>query len=203
MTRVKICGITRLDDAKLAESLGAHALGFIFYKESKRFITPANAKNIIKNLTPFIIKVGVFVNEDPNIIESIRDFCGLDRIQIFYDDKNMYKSLDPSIYIPVFKIKTESDIKEAIKLQHLILFDTYHQGLHGGTGQTFDWNLLKSVTKPYILAGGINNDNILDALKYKPFAIDVASGLESSYGIKDRKKMFEFFKKIRENQVYL
>lgn len=201
MTRVKICGITRLEDAKLAENLGAYALGFIFYKESKRHISPENAKNIIKNLTPFIIKVGVFVNEDLNAIESIKSFCGLDRIQIFYDDKSRYKSLDPSIFIPVFKIKTESDINDAMKLPHLILFDTYHQVLHGGTGQAFNWDLLKNVTKRFIMAGGINNDNILEALKYKPFAIDVASGLESSYGIKDHKKMFEFFKKIRENQV--
>ncbi len=203
MIRIKVCGITRSEDAKLAETLGAHALGFIFYKESKRFISPENAKKIIKNLTPLIIKVGVFVNEDLNVMESIKNFCGLDRIQIFYDDKNRYDLLDPSIYIPVFKIKTQSDVYEALKLNHLTLFDTYHQSFHGGTGQVFDWNFLKGVTKPYILAGGINNDNVLVALKYKPFAIDVASGLESSYGIKDSKKMFEFFKKIRENQEYL
>lgn len=201
MTRVKICGITRLEDAKLAESLGAHALGFIFYKKSKRYITPEDAKNIIKNLTPFIIKIGVFVNEGLDNVESIKSFCKLDRIQIYLDDKNKYKSLDSSIYIPVFKIKNESDIIEAMNLPHLTLFDTYHEGLHGGTGRTFDWDLLKSATKPYILAGGINNNNVLEALKHYPFAIDVASGLESSYGIKDHKKMFEFFQKIRENQV--
>lgn len=201
MTRIKICGITRLEDAKLAESLGANALGFIFYKDSKRYVSPEDAKNIIKTLTPFIIKVGVFVNEDLNNIESIKSFCGLDRIQIFYDDKNRYELLDPTIYIPVFKIKNELDIIDAMKLPHLTLFDTYHQGLHGGTGQAFDWNLLKNATKPYILAGGINNDNILEALKHRPFAVDIASGLESSYGIKDHKKMFEFFKKIRENQL--
>lgn len=201
MTRIKICGITRLEDAKLAESLGANALGFIFYKDSKRYISPEDAKNIIKTLTPFIIKVGVFVNEDLNNIEYIKSFCGLDRIQIFYDDKNRYELLDPTIYIPVFKIKNELDIIDAMKLPHLTLFDTYHQGLHGGTGQAFDWDLLKNANKPYILAGGINNDNILEALKHKPFAVDIASGLESSYGIKDHKKMFEFFKKIRENQL--
>jgi phosphoribosylanthranilate isomerase len=200
LTRIKICGITRLEDAKLAESLGANAVGFIFYQESKRYISPNEAKDIIKNLTPLIIKVGVFVNEDIKTIESIKDLCGLDRIQIFYDDPNKYKHLDPTTYIPVFKIKSESDIEEAMKLEHLTLFDTYYQGLHGGTGKTFNWNLLKKAIKPYILAGGINNDNIKEALQYKPFAVDIASGLESSYGIKDHKKMFEFFKKIRENQ---
>ncbi|MCX7769789.1 MAG: phosphoribosylanthranilate isomerase [Proteobacteria bacterium] len=200
MIRVKICGITRLDDAKLAESLGAHALGFIFYKESKRYISPEDARKIIINLTPLIIKVGVFVNEDLDTIRSIKEFCSLDRIQIFYDDQEKYKFLDPSIYIPVFKVKDERDILEAMKFEHLTLFDTYHQGLHGGTGKTFDWGLLKKANKPFILAGGINNDNILEALKYRPFAVDVASGLESSKGIKDHKKMFEFFKKIRENQ---
>jgi len=201
MVRIKVCGITRLEDAKLAEELGAHALGFIFFKGSKRYISPENALNIIKELSPFIIKVGVFVNEDVSTINDIRTFCKLDRIQIYYDDKKLYEQFDKTSTIPVFKVKDKNDLEVSKTFDFLPLFDTYHQQLHGGTGKTFDWDLLKDYKKPYILAGGINCDNIIDALNLKPYAIDIASGLESKPGIKDAKKMFEFFKKIRENQL--
>lgn len=199
MVKIKICGITRYEDAKLAEELGANALGFIFFKESKRFISPERTLEIIKKLSPLTLKVGVFVNESIKKIYSIKEFCKLDRIQLYSDNKEIYKNLDPTTFIPVFKIRNEKDLQEIENYDLLPLLDTYHDQLHGGTGKTFDWELLRSLKKPYILAGGINPDNVLSALKYKPFAIDVASGLELSPGIKDHKKMFEFFKKIREN----
>lgn len=199
MVKIKICGITRYEDAKLAEELGANALGFIFFKESKRFISPERTLEIIKKLSPLTLKVGVFVNESIEKIYSIKEFCKLDRIQLYSDNKEIYKNLDPITFIPVFKIRNEKDLQEIENYDLLPLLDTYHDQLHGGTGKTFDWELLRSLKKPYILAGGINPDNVLSALKYKPFAIDVASGLELSPGIKDHKKMFEFFKKIREN----
>lgn len=200
MIRVKICGITQVEDALMASSLGAYALGFVFYEKSQRYILPQKAKEIINYLPPFIVRVGVFVNEGINEIYRIKEFCSLDRIQLYSDDCNIYKGLDPSVFFAVYRIKSENDINIINQSSLMPLLDTYHEKLHGGTGKKFDWQFLKGLKIPFILAGGINADNVLEAIKFNPYAIDVSSGVEKEPGIKDHKKMFEFFKKIRENQ---
>lgn len=200
MIRVKICGITNVKDALYAAELGAHALGFIFYDKSKRYVSPETAREIAKKLPPFVIKVGVFVNADQYFIENIENYCELDRVQIHTDDAEKYSNLSPHKVIMAFRIQTENDIKKAMKSKFFPLLDKHEEGSYGGTGKQFDWNLLADCKAPYILAGGINIDNIDEVLKIKPYAIDIASGVEKTCGIKDHKKMFEIFKKLRENQ---
>lgn len=200
MTRVKICGITNLKDALWAADLGAYALGFVFYKESKRYIMPKNAKKIIEKLPPYVIRIGVFVNEKCEEVEEIREYCGLDRVQLHCENIALYKTMPSDIIIAAFRIKDKNDIDEARRAKAFPLLDRHDARLYGGTGKTFDWNMLEDFGRPYILAGGINASNIADALKLNPYAVDVASGVEKAPGIKDHKKMFEFFRKLRENQ---
>jgi phosphoribosylanthranilate isomerase len=200
LTRVKICGITNLKDALWAADLGAYALGFIFYKESKRYIMPKNAKKIIEKLPPFVVKVGVFVNETLESMKEVMDYCGLDRIQAHNDNYKLYEKLPPDIAIAAFRIKDKKDVDAAKQGKAFPLLDKHDEKLYGGTGKSFDWRMLEDFGRPYILSGGINVLNLTEALKLNPYALDVASGVEKAPGIKDHKKMFEFFKKLRENQ---
>lgn len=201
MTRVKICGITRLNDALLAADLGAHALGFIFYEDSKRFIEPVKAREIIRKLPPYVSAVGVFANETPGRILELMEYCGLDRVQIHSDNGTDYGVLDPRWTIMAHRVRDRRDIKRAMASRYFCLLDSYDEKLFGGTGAAFNWRLLATFTKPYILAGGINASNIVEALRLMPYAVDVASGVEKAPGVKDRKKLFEFFGKLRENQT--
>lgn len=200
MIRVKICGITNIKDALYASELGAYALGFIFYDKSKRYVTPEAAREIVMQLPPFVIKVGVFVDADQCFINNTVNYCKLDRVQIHTDNPEKYSNLPTHNVIMAFRVQSEDDIKKAMKSKFFPLLDKHEEGSYGGTGKQFDWKLLDGFKSPYILAGGINIDNIDEAIKVKPYAIDIASGVEKSYGIKDHKKMFEIFKKLRENQ---
>lgn len=202
MTRVKICGITTLDDALLAVDLGAHALGFVLYRHSARYIAPDGIRNITAALPPFVVTVGVFVNEAVEEMETLRRYCGLDRIQAHYDDPDRYESL-PLHAIAGYRIKDAADIERARKTAAFPLLDCHHDRLYGGTGSRFDWSLAASFGRPFVLAGGINADSLGDALALKPYAVDIASGVEQSPGKKDRKKMFDLFRRLRENQHYM
>ncbi|MEM3484519.1 MAG: phosphoribosylanthranilate isomerase [Candidatus Methanomethyliaceae archaeon] len=194
MVRVKICGITNLEDALLSVELGTHALGFVFYKGSKRYIRPEDAKAIVRKIPPFVTKVGVFVEEDEIEIQNLMKGIGLDLAQIYRD-----VSLDPRIAIRAVRIRDEEDLIEVEKTPYFPLLDAYSEA-YGGGGVRFDWNLLKKVKRDFILAGGINLENLEDALSIKPYAIDVCSGLEESPGKKDKRKMKEFFERIRNHE---
>ncbi len=200
MIRVKICGITNYEDAVYASEMGAHALGFILFEGSKRYICPQDAREICRLLPPFVIKVGVFVNEQPEKMLKISEQIGLDRIQIHADVMTPYENLPADKVIFAHRIKDRKDVEKALSLPYFPLFDRYDADAYGGTGKSFDWSLLKGIERPYILAGGINLDNIDDAIAINPYAIDIASGVEVSYGKKDHKKLFEIFRKLRENQ---
>lgn len=199
MIRIKVCGITNLKDALLVSNSGAYAIGFIFFKGSKRYISPQKARDIIKKLPPFIIKVGVFINEKEEDIMNIIDFCSLDRVQLLEEDCKNYKKIPAEKIISTIRIKDERDIEKANKSTFFPLLDRYSDNTFGGTGETFSWDLLNLMKREYILAGGINIKNLKEALKYKPYALDIASGLENEPGIKDEKKIFEFFNYLRQN----
>jgi|YelNatPaOPRAMG01_1025707.scaffolds.fasta_scaffold04480_5 phosphoribosylanthranilate isomerase len=191
MVKVKICGITNLEDALLSAELGAHAIGFVFYRKSKRYIEPEKAKAIIGKLPPFITKVGVFVEEDEKeIIETMRE-VGLDLAQIYKD-----LPLDRRIAIRAIRVRDENDIRRAEITPYFPLLDSYSE-FFGGQGIPFDWNLLKGLKRSFILAGGISLENLHHAVRLKPYAIDVCSGLEERPGKKERRKMEEFFKRLR------
>jgi phosphoribosylanthranilate isomerase len=207
MTRVKICGITNLEDALLAVGLGADALGFIF-AESPRQITPIMAKAIIRNLPPLVQTVGVFVNEEPARIKEIKSLCGLDLIQLHGDElPEICQDLMPHS-IKAFRVQDETDINNINRYQgtiRAILLDSFQQGKAGGTGRTFDWSLAvkaKETGFPVILAGGLGPENIQEAITtVQPYAVDVNSGIEEQPGKKDPVLMKQLMEKLRKIEL--
>jgi phosphoribosylanthranilate isomerase len=207
MTRIKICGITNYDDAALAADLGAHALGFIF-ASSPRKIAPDKAREIIRNLPPFVKSVGVFVNEDTEkIIETVR-YCCLDTVQLHGDETpEICESLMPRA-IKALRIKDDSRTEEYKPYTGKIrafLLDTYSKGVAGGTGKTFNWDIavnMKALGTPIILAGGITPSNINEAIeKVKPYAVDISSGIEEKPGKKDHRLMIDLFEKLKKQGI--
>ena len=201
MVRIKICGITSELDALRAAKAGAWAVGFIFYKKSPRYISPFKAKKIIDALPPFITPVGVFVNHNAGAMRDIINHCGLRVVQLHGDEDHHFahrlKRYNVKI-IKVFRVGDNFDPKivEAFKVD-AFLFDTYDQYNYGGTGKTFNWNLLKDLKTasevPIILSGGLNLQNVIEPVNVlKPYAVDVNSGVEESPGKKDAKKMKDF-----------
>lgn len=210
MTKVKICGITKKEDAFAAAKLGADALGFNFYKYSPRYILPEKANEIIEKLPHNILKVGVFVNENPDKIIEIANFTKLDAVQLHGDETPEF----------VRKIRAESNL-EIIKAFRVspgfalekiseygvdtILLDAYSPNERGGTGETFDWKIAKQVQNIFpkmYLAGGLSAENIFDALiKVKPFAVDACSGLEKEKGVKDLQKLERFLSAVKEHEL--
>lgn len=211
MIKVKICGITNEKDAFKAIDLGVSALGFIFYTKSPRYIPPVKASDIINSLPPFVNKVGVFVNMNiPGILAIIKK-AGLSSVQLHGDETPEYcYELNAITSIPIikaFRIKDKTSLSKISDYRHSIsavLLDTFRDEYYGGTGEIFNWNLLKALEKyekPIILSGGLNHQNIEEAyLKIIPYAFDFNSGLEISPGIKDHYKMEMLFKKIEELQ---
>ncbi|MBN1363288.1 MAG: phosphoribosylanthranilate isomerase [Syntrophaceae bacterium] len=202
MIQVKICGITNQEDAVVAAQCGAAAVGFIFYPPSPRYIKPDDAKKIISVLPDKPTKVGVFVNEKPEEINKIRDFCTLDMIQLHGDESPEYcRHFPESIIIKAVELKNNEDIKHALDYDvAAILVDSRRGNLYGGTGKKSNWELafLLSKRKPLILSGGLNTENIADAVKtVKPAALDINSGVESSSGKKDHRKLSQIFDIIR------
>ncbi len=203
MVRVKICGLTRLEDARLAISLGADALGFIFYPRSPRYILPEKAKEIIAQLPPYVTTVGVFVNEPKESIIKIMNLTGIDMIQLHGEESPGFcASFFPRV-VKAFRIREIDDLSEIINYKgrvRAILLDTFVRGIPGGTGQTFNWELALEAKKlgiPVILAGGLSPENVADAIKkVDPFGIDISSGVESSPGLKDQVKLRDLFKAL-------
>jgi phosphoribosylanthranilate isomerase len=191
MIRVKICGITRVEDAFEAVRAGADALGFVFYKKSPRYISPSKARRIIEALPPFISITGVFVNERQGAITDIAGFCGLDALQLHGDEDqhecNRLKRLGLKI-IKGFRVGEGFNI-EAIHAYDVDahLFDAYDKDNFGGTGKVLRWELLKGHKSriPLILSGGLTPENVREAVEaVHPFAVDVSSGVEKEPGIK-------------------
>ncbi len=204
MTRIKICGITNLEDALLAATLGADALGFIF-APSPRQINSAKAREIIKKIPPFISSVGVFVNEKPGKIKELVNECSLDYIQLHGEEPPEFcQSLFPQKIIKTFRIKDEKSLEQVSSYFQVraILLDTFVKGKAGGTGITFNWQLAreaKKMGKPIILSGGLSPKNVREAIESAaPFAVDISSGIESHPGKKDRVKLAGFIKAVRE-----
>lgn len=198
--KVKICGITNLADALLCESCGADAIGFVFYVGSKRQIMPDEAVEIVKQLNPLTIKVGVFVDESPVLINQMVKDIGLNMVQLHGGETPEEISM---INVPVIKAFRVNDNFDFTVLHHYsnsyLLLDSYKEEEFGGTGKSFNWQLIPEQLKSkIILAGGINSDNIdLIFRQIKPQAIDVSSSLEQYPGKKDKQKVIQFFNKIK------
>ena len=198
--KVKICGITNYQDAVAAMDMGADLLGFNFYPKSPRYITPENAADIINKLPGFIDTAGVFVNATAEEINNIENTCHLNWIQLHGDEDPEFCRLFLSHNVKTMKairVKTQTDIKQAESFfTDAILLDAFDPQKYGGTGLTFDWNIIGHIGKRVFLAGGINPDNAAQAVKFGVYGIDVCSGIESEPGKKDHKKMKKLFKNI-------
>jgi len=203
MVPVKICGITRARDAIAACEAGAGAIGFIFYEPSPRYIEPDAAKEIAESIPGDIPAVGVFVDEQPEKVNRMAAYIGFDIVQLHGHESPEYCD---RIDRPVIKSFRITDGFSEISLTgydvFAFLFDAYAKGVPGGTGNTFNWDLIKSLRLeiPVILAGGINAGNIREAYKtVNPAAFDVSSGVESSPGIKDPKEVAKLFGQLKDN----
>lgn len=198
-TRIKICGITRPQDAIDAAYLGADAIGLVFYAKSPRAVTIEQAQAIIQALPAFVTTVGLFVDEDANEIKDILNHVPLDLLQFHGDENAEYCTQFSRPYIKALRVHESSDI-EAFAQQHeqaqAILLDTYIKGVKGGTGQAFNWQLVPThCTQPLVIAGGLTPDNLPQVIQQlRPYAVDVSGGVEQAKGIKDKAKIAAFIK---------
>lgn len=199
--KVKICGITNLEDAEVAIDAGADLLGFNFYKQSPRYIEPQNAQQIISKLPAFMDMVGLFVNADYDTIRKAMDQCSLNWLQLHGDEEPEFCHSLGSLHLGTIKalrVKDYQDIKKAEQyFTDAILLDAFDPEKYGGTGLRFDWNIIGHINKRIFLAGGINPDNVVDAVKLGVYGIDICSGVESEPGKKDHKKLKQLFENIR------
>lgn len=201
MIKIKICGITNLDDAMAAAEYGADALGFNFYKKSPRYIEPEKAAEIIYQLPPLVLPVGVFVNEHEKRVREIQSLTGIQVLQFHGDESPEFCERFESRVIKAFQVKDKESFHSLAHYKvGAFLLDSYKDGLKGGTGVTFNWHLAV-VAKSFgriILAGGLNPDNVVEAAKLvQPYAVDVAGGVEKEKGIKDHAKLKKFIVEVR------
>jgi len=206
MTLVKICGITNLDDALAAVAAGADALGFNFYKPSPRYITPSSAREIIEQLPPSVLTVGVFVNEESPA--RIAAEAGITALQLHGDESpDLCRELAADRYvIKALAVSDEFNI-DAVKSYETeaIMLDTRHNNLRGGTGQVFDWSIAQQVRQlipKLFLAGGLAPENVRAAIEtVRPYAVDACSALEDKPGKKDHQRMRAFIEAVRSVQT--
>jgi len=202
---IKVCGLTRREDALLADAYGAHALGFIFHPPSPRGVTPEQARTVIATLPPLSVKVGVFVGQTVEEICQIAEFCALDRIQLHGGQSiaDLAKLNRPGYR--ALRLKDEAELKTALaESDDTVLLDTYDPELRGGTGRTTDWDWARRMAqrKRVILAGGIGPGNVAQAMAaVRPYGVDASSGLEASPGVKDPDKMRAFFAAIQNTML--
>ncbi len=201
MVRVKICGITNIEDALAAVDYGADALGFIFFPESPRYVSPETAREISSLLPPLVTTVGVFVNETEQKMKEVMRYSGMNVLQLHGDEAPAVCSVWHRV-IRALRVKDFTDLKplEAWSSVSAFLLDTYSPGQFGGTGQIFNWDIALEAKRfgNIILSGGLNPDNIEKAIRrVMPHAVDVSSGIEEKKGKKDLKKMKLFIERAK------
>ena len=201
MVRVKICGITRLEDALHAVRCGADALGFVFHEASPRYVFPEQAASIVRALPPFVQAVGLFVNADSEFVNATADQCRLDLVQLHGDEQPEYCDLIRRRVIKAFRVKEIASIEPIGNYRVAgILLDAFSPKAYGGTGLTFNWEIALAAAKygPLILAGGLAPDNVRQAVeRVAPYGVDVSSGVEMAPGRKDPEKVREFIRQAR------
>jgi phosphoribosylanthranilate isomerase len=204
VTKVKICGITNLEDARDSVKAGCNALGFVFYKKSPRYIKPEKANKIIKELPKNVKKIGVFVNAKEKTIRYIAKICGLDMLQFHGDETPQFcQRFSNYKVIKAFRIKDKIGLRKILKYKTFAyLFDTFVLEKIGGTGRKFNWNLLRKIDKikqQIFLSGGLNTRNVKEAIKIvRPGWVDVSSSLELRPGKKNYKKIEEFIGVVKK-----
>ena len=199
-TRVKICGITRRQDAEFAVKSGADAIGLVFYEPSPRAVTMAQAAAITAQLPPFVSAVGLFVNATAEKVRQTLDEVPLSLLQFHGNESAEYCAQFNMPYIKAVRMQTASDLIQAdehFAEASALLLDSYQHGVPGGTGQTFDWSMITAVSKPLILAGGLKTENVAEAIRQvSPYAVDVSGGVEESKGLKSNNKISAFMREV-------
>lgn len=203
--KVKICGITNLEDALAAVEFGADALGFIFAAESPRAVSVEDVRQMIEKLPPFVTTVGVFTKGDERQLAKIVSYCGIDMIQFHGDFPQKIMARFSHQAIQVLKVKDKSAL-ENIQTSGVraVLLDTYHEKIAGGSGMAFDWEIARKATSlgKIILAGGLSPDNVQSAIQQAmPYGVDVSSGVEAQKRQKDHLKMKQFITTAKGTRV--
>jgi len=205
-TRIKICGITRVEDARAAVDLGADAIGLVFFAPSPRSVGLAEARSIIAAISPFVTVVGLFVDPAEEQVESVLRACSLGLLQFHGDEAPDFCSRFGLPYIKAARVKADADLVQYLTPYHAArgwLLDAYQEQLYGGTGASFDWKLIpRDLARPVILSGGLTPDNVGAAVRQvRPWAVDVSSGVEAAKGVKDAAKIAAFIAGVRNENA--
>ncbi|MEQ1766340.1 MAG: phosphoribosylanthranilate isomerase [Methylotenera sp.] len=199
--RVKVCGITRVEDALSAVAYGADAIGLVFYEQSPRNVSIQQAIEIVNKIPAFVSVVGLFVNAERNFVNQVLTEVRIDLMQFHGDESPEECASYGHAFIKAIRVKSGTNLVQYAQdffEARALLLDAYAEGVAGGTGQVFDWDLIpKHLTKPVILAGGLTAQNVAQAIQQvKPYAVDVSGGVEVSKGIKDAAKLAAFMQQV-------
>ncbi|HSD59501.1 MAG TPA: phosphoribosylanthranilate isomerase [Burkholderiales bacterium] len=206
MTRVKICGITRVEDAVAAARLGADAIGLMFYAKSPRAVSADQARRVVRALPPFVATVGVFVDPTPEEVRAALAAVPLHLLQFHGDEPPEFCAQFGVEYLKAARVRPGLDLIQ-YAARHAgakaLLLDAFVQGTHGGTGQAFDWSLIPGpLPLPLVLSGGLDPGNVAVAVRrVRPWAVDVSSGVEAAKGVKDPQKIAAFIQGVRSADV--
>lgn len=200
-TRIKICGITRLEDALAAADSGADALGFVFYERSPRAISVSNAAKIIASTPAFVTSVALFVDAEENFINEVISETGVDLLQFHGNETDAFCRSFVRPFIKAVRMRPELDLNKEINAYpnaRGVLLDAYSPGIPGGTGERFDWSRIPAdLAREITLAGGLDAGNVAQAItSVKPYAVDISGGVEQSKGIKDAKKIEQLIAEV-------
>ena len=208
MTRIKICGITRVQDVQAAAASGADAIGLVFYEKSPRYVTVPQAMQIAVAVPPFVTVVGLFVNAGVDYVRAVLDEVPLSVLQFHGEEEPDFCSYFGLPWLKAIRVKAGVDLVQCAArysgAQGLLL-DAYVEGVHGGTGAAFDWSLIpQKLPLPVVLSGGLSADNVAEAIRQvRPYAVDVSTGVEAGKGIKDAAKIAAFIKEVKDVDLQL
>jgi phosphoribosylanthranilate isomerase len=208
MTRTKICGITREQDALAAAHCGADAIGLVFYESSPRRVSIAQARQLAAIVPPFVTVVGLFVNAEEAFLREVLENVPLDLLQFHGDETPQYCAQFNKPFLKAIRIKAGVDLLQCASDFHSakgLLLDAHVEGVPGGTGTAFDWKLIPAkLSLPVILSGGLDEKNVAAAIKQvRPYAVDVSSGVETGKGIKDPAKIAAFIQEVNQIDLQL
>jgi phosphoribosylanthranilate isomerase len=201
-TRIKICGITSAEDARMAADAGADAIGLVFYPPSPRAVDVERAAEIVAALPPFVTPVALFVDPQPREVEHVLAACSVGLLQFHGDEPPSLCRAFGLPYLKAIRVRPEVDLLQSLAPYDDAagwLLDAFHDGLYGGTGRAFDWDLVpRASARPLVLSGGLSPENVAEAVrKVRPWAVDVSSGVESARGIKDAARVARFIAGVR------
>lgn len=205
-TRIKICGITSVDDALRCAEAGADAVGLVFYPPSPRNVTLERAAEIARALPPFVPAVALFVDPTPSEVEAVLERCPVGALQFHGDEPPELCERFGRPYLKALRVRRQVDLLESLRPYEAAsgwLLDAFHEGAYGGTGTVFDWDLVPSgLPRPVVLSGGLTPENVAEAVRrVRPWAVDVSSGVEAAKGIKDPARVAAFIAGVRNADV--